>query len=232
MRVCRRFCVEGRRECGAKLALRRSIASNRWLCKLAAMPLPVIPNVYRVTLNWDLSGAQTAANVLNFHDSTAGTHDEQDLFTNLNAQVDSNMWSPVADTASVTSVDIIKLDGTTPQHTFTSLTAANWDGGIGGTAVPAVAGLVSLRTSQRGPRGRGRVYLPFVSESEITSGFWTSGAHRAACEAAWEQFITDMSAADWDLQVASYVHGTTETVTNINVPSAFATQRRRQRRLQ
>lgn len=195
-------------------------------------PLPTIPNVYRVTWNWNFSGGQTAANVLNFHDNTAGTHNEDDLFASMDGSADSVMFYGVADGASVTTIDIIKLDGTSPQKTYSSLTTANWDGGTGGQPIPAVAGLVSLRTARRGPRGRGRIFMPFWAEAEANAGFWADAGHKATCQAAWEEFIEDLHAADFDLQVTSYQHGTTEDVTSITLPLALATQRRRQRRLQ
>jgi hypothetical protein len=190
-------------------------------------PLPVINDVFRCVLEW--TGAPGhAVNVL--HIRGVGKTATQ-VMTALNANANSDMWFGVNSSMSVTTVVITKLDGSSAGVPFTPATPANWDGGEAGQYVPALAGLVSIRTAQRGSRGRGRVYLPFWSETENDGGKWASSTNRNSCLAAWGVFAGALAAAGLELGVASYKHADFHVLSTIDVPVKLATQRPRQSRV-
>lgn len=149
--------------------------------------------------------------------------------TNIDASVTAAMWHAVSSTASVTRLDVTPLDNITATLNF-PVTGAKWTGGTGADFVPQVAGLVSLRTSLRGPEHRGRVYLPFIAEADVTNGSFIS-AEVTAGQAAWSTFVTAVAAAGSTLVVASYVLQTAANVTSALFETQLATQRRRQSRL-
>lgn len=196
-------------------------------------PLPTIENVYRVALNWQY-GSQSACNVMNFRASNSEAGAGY-VYFRLNAAVTNTMWGSVPTSARVTSVDITPLDGVTATATFSPTDAStNWEGATDGQAVPAVAVLAKLSTHLRGQAHRGRVFIPFTSESVIDSGF-IIGLTRTSIEAAWETFLTTILVPDdegdfVELTVASYLHSTAEPVSSITIESPLATQRRRQNR--
>lgn len=192
------------------------------------MALPVLEDVFRVALNWEHAG-QHAVNVMHIQ-SISGGSNANDAFTLLDDQLASNMWSSIVADAHITSVDILPLDGVTPTQVFPTTDDAWWSGQSGGDAVINAPVLVSFRTEVRGPRGRGRVFLPFTSEAHIDDGFLASDVQEPMQE-AWQQFVDDVFAEDWQLIVASYTHSTISVVGNVIVELPLATQRRRQDRL-
>jgi len=110
------------------------------------------------------------------------------------------------------------------------------DSTIGGQAtgnpVPQVAGVLSMHTPQRGPRGRGRMYLGPVGEGVIVSGLIDESVVNS-CTSAWESFRAQIAATDitGSLGVASYVHEEVNGVTSVSMRRVTGTQRRRNDRL-
>ena len=191
-------------------------------------PLPVITNVFRCALEWQGGGGQSAVNILHIGNDT---DDESGVFADLDAAVNSTLWRNTCSTAAITRVVIWDLSGSTAGQVFTP-TGGDWEGGSSGTEwAPAVAQLVSLRTAVRGSRGRGRIYLPFISEGGVADGFISDVGVLAEQQAAWDTFVDDLAAAGSQLQVASYAHESSNVVTGVNVEAILATQRRRQSRL-
>src|SRR5215813_1044415 len=192
-------------------------------------PLPTIPNGFRVTLNWN-AGGMPANSVMNFL-MPGGS--PASLFALLNSSVSAGMWTTVGAGASVTSVDILPYDGTTPTQVFTA-TGAQWAGTGTGDFTIALAVLVSLRTAVRGPRGRGRLFLPFTAEG-VTNAGAVNAALFPAIQTAWEGFDSAMSAggATWCVGSLFSTLGAPalRDITTINVEVGLATQRRRQDRI-
>jgi hypothetical protein len=194
------------------------------------MPLPVIADVHRVALDWqDSQSGFSATNVLHFKTAVAGRSPLQ-VYTCLNAHVTQAMWDWVSGTAIVTSVTITPLDGVSAAAVFNTGSPAKWTGGGLGQSIPAVAGLVKLLTGLRGPRHRGRIYVPFVGEGEQAGGQLIDVA---AVTAAFQAFATACIAdatTSMALGVASYVHSDWNQATTIVGETTVGTQRRRQRR--
>lgn len=187
------------------------------------MALPVIADIFRVTLNWNYAaGVFDAHNVLHI---SCPTGDESDVFTAIDAQVTQAMWDWVSGSAVVESVDVLALDGSSATHNHT-VTGSKWTGGGLGTGLPQVAGLVKLQTGLRGPRHRGRVFLPFVGEGEVAGNTLIDVA---AVTTAWDNFANALIANSptMALGVASYAHADWNQATGIIGESKTATQRRR-----
>lgn len=189
-------------------------------------PLPVIANVYRVTFNWETSGGLAAHNVMHFR---APSKTADDVFDDIDGQMDFGLWDTVFTGATIASLDILKLDGTSPTQIFPTDLSAKWKGN-GGSQFNAlqVCGLIKLGTTQRGPRGRGRVFLPFTSEQGVTNGFIDADVANS-CTISWGTFLLGMAAAGSHVCVASYVHADSHDVTRTECERRTATQRRRNR---
>lgn len=193
------------------------------------MALPIIANVYRSALQWhDSSSGGDAVNVM--HWSKAGS-DEGALYTALNSHVTQSMWGAVNSGCHVVTVTNTKLDGTTASADHATGEPAKWQGGGGSNgSIPQQACLLKLTTALRGRSYRGRIYLPFIDESQTSSGKITTGTVTSMAT-AWATFLTDMGTDGWTLVVASYLHSTAQAVTGLTVESESATQRRRMSRL-
>jgi hypothetical protein len=209
--------------------------------------LPIITGVTRVAFNWTLTPAgQTAANVMHFSQTTVS---QSALLGLLNTNVTAAMWQGVSSTAKVATLTMTTLDGTSATITYAT-TGAGWQAGGGtGDFSPATACIVSLATNQRGRRARGRLYLPFQTESSISSGTVTGAVTPA--QTAWTTFLSNMTSGGAPLVVASYGHGYHKhkntdgsiTLTPVTWPpqalpvvaatveTQLATQRRRQTRI-
>jgi hypothetical protein len=197
---------------------------------MAAHPLPVIADVFRTTLNWtNVSVGTPAANVLHFKTSSSGKS-EQEVFDCLDAHVVQAMWDWAAVGSHVATVDIIKLDGASGTHTFTTGNPAKWSGGGTGEPLPQVAGLLKLQTGLRGRSKRGRIYIPFVGEGETLHG---DMADADLVGPAWTTFanaIASDATTPTALGVASYKNADWNQATSIVAEIRSATQRRRQHR--
>lgn len=183
-------------------------------------PLPVIAGVVRCTLNWESNAHPSTHNVLHFLDPVgSATHVAQEIadgFTN----------DALLDLSSVyilNSVDILPLDGTTA-----SQRGAVSGGPVGfssGDTIQSACALIDLYTAQRGPRGRGRVFLGPIGESAQANGFVTSPA---AVSDGWNATIAAWAGSDaGQLVVASYVHADAHEVVTASCRSVYGSQRRR-----
>ena len=190
------------------------------------MPLPTIADVYRCTLNWEFEGREVAHNVIHLRWPTSA---EDDVFTALEAAVDTEMWRCVPSTFAVTSVSIIKLDGTPLGFTFETDGTSDWDGNGGTQWIPNAAGIVTFRTATAGRRGRGRIFLP-MSEDNQADGILTS-ATVTALQDAWTAFIGTIAGLGPELVVASYEHTASANVTSVTAQPVMGTQQRRLRRI-
>lgn len=192
------------------------------------MALPVIADVYRVTLNWTGAGRH-AANVI--HLQSTGTVAQ--TYTSLDALVTASMWDSVRSSMSVDTVEVLPLDGSAGSTIFSTGRPAKWSGvQSSGDFMVAPATLVDLYTGLRGAQHRGRIFLPFPAESAAADGFLNSG-NRTTMQTAWTTFATALVGRTpaVGLVVASYRHASASGVTTINIRSALATQRRRTKQL-
>jgi len=191
-------------------------------------PLPVINDVFRVTLNWSQHEGVTPRNVLHF---LSNTGDEADLAAALDAQMLNDMWVPMSINQTIDSYAIIKLDGTSATQVIAS--TAGTHGRADNAIIPQVAAIASLRTSQRGSRGRGRVYIGPCCEDKVGSGIITAVGDVAGMQTAWSTFTGGMvtEGAGYEFGVASYVHADFNGLNNLTIERTLATQRRRQDQL-
>lgn len=190
-------------------------------------PLPVIADTFRCVLNWVNTGGQYATSTWHWKNNFGGGT-AAGLATQLTNNITGDLLDCISTTATVPTCTVTPLDGSSAssEHVLTG-----WGGSGGGVDwVPQASVIVKFQTGLRGPDHRGRIFLPFVSESNITSGNLNSGT-QTAMQSAWNTFVSNMSADLWDLQVTSYAHSDTEDVTTLLVESALATQKRRQDRL-
>lgn len=203
--------------------------------------LPSIADTYRCQMFWRHSNGQSAANVMHFH--KAGSSAAL-LAAALDANVTANMWANVSGSASVAELHVTPLDGISATYVL-AVSGAKWTGAGGvGDEVPQAAAVVSLRTTQRGQRHRGRLYLPFQNEANIANGSLVGSL--ATFQTAWNSFQTAMTGAGFILCIASYGHSEyvknhqvvtrtwaafTTDVNAIILEQTLGTQRRRQSRL-
>lgn len=181
-------------------------------------PLPVIDDVFRVTFNWGGAHGITPRNVIHVR---APLLDEQGVSTALVSSFNDDMWKCVQQDYAFSSMDILKLDGTSATQTINNAAQGSL---TSGDSIPEACGIVSLRTAQRGSRGRGRVFLGPVAESQQAQGVIVSPTTTSI---AWEAFRDELVDNDAELVVASYVHADANPVTNIIMEPIIGTQRRR-----
>lgn len=191
-------------------------------------PLPVIASVTRCAFEWTTPGTPGhAVNVMHFETDLA---DPPALFAALEAHWTRAMIKTVSASAKVTRFAGIVLDGTSGTVEQNASNSLIWQGDGGSDWVPALAGMIKLRTGLRGRDHRGRVYLPYTGETQQNNGT-IPDATVASVTAAWETFRTDMDTAGFPLVVASYKNAAFVPVTSIECEATCGTQRRRQTRV-
>jgi hypothetical protein len=185
------------------------------------MALPVIADTFRVTINGQPFDGVTPHNVFHIE---APSGNEDDVAAAINDIMPLPMWLPVPGPNQATDMDIIKLDGV---HASASYDLTGWNAEGGSDPVPATAAVVSLKTAQRGPQGRGRQYVGPVGEANQDGGELDPD-NRADLQTAWLDFTGGLESHDMGLVVASYVHAAAYPVVGIHVDNLLGTQRRRQ----
>lgn len=187
-------------------------------------PLPVITDVFRCAIEWQVAGGgQNAVNVLHVLSNTATP---ADVAAAIDDVPDSDMLNSVSGVWVANTVAITPLDGTTATsvHPLT-----NWTPPSATDGEPAVSTLVSLRTAFRGPANRGRIYLPAVREGAAANGF-LDGTVGGLMQTAWESYVAQLETHDVTLGVASYKNAEFHSVVSLLVEHPLATQKRRQDR--
>jgi hypothetical protein len=115
----------------------------------------------------------------------------------------------------------------------TGIHAGSQAGGISLSTSPAVALLVAKTTSFGGKAGRGRMFVPGMSEVDVSVSGVVDSAFLAAAQGKVDDFVTAVLAADLDLRLLHSATSPLSTPTLIDalvVQGTVATQRRRQRR--
>jgi hypothetical protein len=193
------------------------------------MPLPTITNVKRVAFPFSGGGQFTCVNVLNFRTTASEADLGAAIFDALDNGGAYNPWTALDSDFSCPTLEIIALDGASAT-VFVNGTPIEGDGT--GDMVPNCAQVVSFHTTQRGPRGRGRVYIGPVTEGNITNGSFTDTFANGVI-AQWETFIGELAALSpsIELVVASYTHADAHQVQSVTADRVAGTQRRRLDRL-
>lgn len=189
-------------------------------------PLPIIADIIRVGFHWQHTNGQSAYNVMHFDIGAMSITSFEAL---INTNWSANMILEVSSAAKIDRLDITPLNGTGATQQFAE-TNARWSGGSTDAIIPAAAQVISLRTGLRGRSNRGRIYLPFMVESNFSAGS-VSGASNATIQTAWNTFVTGMNTGGAPLVVASYLNANAHDVTQVIVEFIVGTQRRRQSRL-
>jgi len=192
------------------------------------MPLPVIDHCYRVTFDYNRFDGVKPANVIHVIDP-APTHTEEEIGAAVEAAIQSHWAQALPSGQRLLSLTVLPLDGSSASHVHP---VADTGGEQSGDTIPGMAVVISMRTLQRGPRGRGRVYLGPVGESAQTNGI-ISPSIASTMGGAWESFRTHLisQSPSLVLVVASYKHGDTHEVTACTADALGGIQRRRQRQL-
>nr|CRY96845.1 hypothetical protein [uncultured prokaryote] len=193
-------------------------------------PLPTIGNCVRVALNFTNYGGVAPVNV--FHLIT-DSDDEEEIANTVHdgfLDGDSNCFAGVSSQYSIATIGVTILDGSSAGQVITQPQTV---GGLAGSApIPAVAAVLSLRTSQRGSRGRGRLYLGPIGEGVFDNGIIDTSVAGPMVQ-GWKdlQLYLVASTLNASLGVASYTHEEVNGVTAITMRSQAGTQRRRQDQL-
>lgn len=189
--------------------------------------LPVIANVFRVAMRWNLPALAVSHNVMHFRGNPGSV---SGLNTALQGSMVAGMWGALSSFAAIDEVDIIPLDGNSATQTFVWAPNAKWTGGMATESVIAPAVLVKHQTGLRGRNRRGRSYLGLVAEGSVATGTVTAGLV-TSMQTGWDSFLANMVAAGYVPVVASYTAIIATALSQYSVESALGTQRRRQNRV-
>lgn len=100
----------------------------------------------------------------------------------------------------------------------------------GETVAPNTAALISKVTDLGGRQGRGRMYMPGISETSTDAGGQLDAGFAASLQVMWASFRTSMTAAAAEPVLLHGDEITPTLITDFNVQLTLATQRRRLRR--
>jgi hypothetical protein len=194
-------------------------------------PLPVINDVFRITFDWLGSGGVQPRNVIHIRAAGATV---ADVSTALNAAVTAgiasdHMFSPMDNDFVCTNFNILPLDGSSAGSDH-ARTGPALNGGSSGDQSPASAAVASFRTSQRGPRGRGRCYVGPIVEAAMEGGFLASG-QATSMLGGWDAFHDSLVGDSMAHVVASYVHADAHDISSYRIDNVLGTMRRRQDQL-
>lgn len=190
-------------------------------------PLPVIADVYRVTWNWHTADGTTPVNVTHF--SAPGKTRTQ-LFLIILSHASPGMWGAQCSSDNVLSLSILPLDGSGATSDLVISDITNFRGAKSGEAIPAVCNIIKLQTGLRGPRHRGRLFLPNVAEGAQNGGL-LSGVIAGLVTAAWVTFALMVAGDGAAIGVASYRHADWNQAIALSCEEACGTQRRRQQQI-
>lgn len=135
-----------------------------------------IGEIVRVVISYGAPGASIAQNVF-YYENSVTSADEQTTLANVNSHFASNWldrWSDNADasaSAFLLEMDIVNGDGTVDRNIGDA--DPQISGGITGDILPAaVSGYMQANTERS--NSLGRKFVPFLTETAQTDGFWES----------------------------------------------------------
>lgn len=193
-------------------------------------PLPIIPDVFRISLVWSLQSGVRPVNV--FHVRAPG-YTVLDLAEALEETMEAttnSMFGPLSNTYHLETIAVLPLDGTTPTFNYpVELTIA---GETSGEILPSTAAVLSITTTQRGPQGRGRVFIGPMGEAGASNGL-IDNTPRVNAISGWTEFREDLAGLSNPIQlgVASYVHEDFNPAVATGMRVQVGTIRRRQNQL-
>lgn len=194
-----------------------------WVSVVAMPVLPTISNCYRVTLDWNANVGIQPRNV--FHVRGPGASEELVRDNIVDAAVD-HLFAPLSAGWDCPEVTVLKLDGTSAGQTFAIPSGTFLGGTTGSDVIPESCALIGFQTAQRGPRGRGRMFIGPISENQQAQGVLntTTSADMAT---AWAEFISNLEGNGIPLQVTSYTHADSHDVTSFHISNTVGIQKRR-----
>ena len=192
------------------------------------MPLPVIANTWACTYVWGNVNAPNPATFTIHYLDISGTQTAANLAADIETSTTQDMWRQMTSAAIASKLNIIKLDGVSAGQSFATSGGAKWTGSGGADTILQGAIVVSLKSAQRGPRGRNRIFLPWAAESEQTNGTLLAPG-QALMQAAWNVYQPAMVALGWRTVAVSAKYADQHEVANIVVRNFLKTQRRRAR---
>jgi hypothetical protein len=178
-----------------------------------------------VSLLWNVSNGVAPVNVVHVQSATKDATEIGDL---MDAAFEPEMFALVDSEYRIDQLAILPLDGTSAT-TIHNVVTDTHGAGTGGS-LPAISAVLSFRTDQRGPRGRGRIYLGPLAESNVTNGI-VGGDAFGPTTGAWEDFYEALNDDDVAGVVASYTHADAHLISAITMDNRAGTQRRRQDQL-
>ncbi len=188
---------------------------------------PTIPDVFRCALDWTETDGATAATV--FHVFAPGKS-EVEINEGVGAAWSADCMHNVSGRATITGISIQALDGESGTLNFPFQSEHLVGLGSAECAIEACT-LVQFKTTQKGARGRGRIYLPFLPEDAVSGGKLV-GSNLTVPHTGFQAWKDDMVANDQIvLVVASYTHSDQHTVLSVNIDPVIGIQRRRVARL-
>lgn len=198
------------------------------------MPLPVIADVIRTSVEGLEANGHEWANVLHFRKTPILSYSgaiailDPLLLSHYTVNNGAGLsWKTQA--PSVSSLQRFRytpLDGITASTVNTHISV----GSAGIDSLPAnVALVVTLRTANRGRSYRGRTYQTPFNENANDAGGTPSAPTVAGTATQWTNFLTSLAGSGLSLVVASYFHALATDVTTCTVDSRWDSQRRRLR---
>lgn len=160
--------------------------------------------------------------------------DFQDLAFSLRDEFTDNVMPVLSHDVLFNGVTVYDMSSeTAPIYTATETTPVAGGVAVDGTSRQVTA-VITHRTAVRGRSGRGRTYLPGLSDNDVVDGAVTTDA-QTAIQDAWDAFITAVeTAVSWTFAVVSFYHdgaprasGVKIQVTSSVVRGYTGTQRRR-----
>ena len=187
--------------------------------------LPVITDVWRITIDWNTNGGVTPHNVMHFLDGVGGRPADE-VAANIWQNWTADMFDCIGSGYTTQTLSCLKLDGTSATSVQTIPTINQVGGGGGLDAEPNAAAVIKLATGLRGRSNRGRVYLGPIAESAVATATVNSGV-RDTMTAAWVAFANAMVTLEQPLGVASYRHANWHQVTDLICRQRVGSVRRR-----
>jgi hypothetical protein len=195
------------------------------------MPLPIIDRVYRIVAPFAGGPSDVSpVNVFHVRALTGIASAVGSLVASAISGRGGNMWKSLYGGASCSSIMVQPLDGHTAAFPVPVITPASGTGS--GDRLHGLATVVSLHTTQVGARGRGRVYIGPLGETQVVNDQMDPTV-QSSMLAGWGNFINDLNAGtpSTQLVVASYKHADAHDVTTVRVDNYVGVQRRRIDRL-
>lgn len=193
----------------------------------------VFPDGAKAALEMSWNGVEVSI-ILHFEKSSPTSTD----FTNLAAEVAAgfadDLMPELTEELFMGEVVVYDLSAeNAPKYVNTD--ESGTQGTLVGDSVPNnTSPVISHRTEATGRSGRGRTYLPGISEAQESNGLLSSGL-RDDLLTAWGTFITGIEALGWAFVIAQRFSGGSQLTTGIMrevvteiLKLQLGTQRRRQ----